>query len=200
MKKMCIALLFVAPVVFATQQKELSFRLSKLDTFTASFDQIVTSPEGQVISKGKGTLAVKRPNLFKWETKTPDENLLISDGKTLWYFTPFIEQVTAMWLEDAISQTPFVLLTRNNEKDWENYDVKQIGDLFKLSPKGKDSQGVFILNVLKDGRLTEFSVIEQDGQKSRFKFKNVRNTPLKDLMFTFTVPKGVELDDQRQKK
>lgn len=198
MKKIIISMLFmVAPVVFATPQEELSRRFSKLDTFTATFDQTVTSPEQEVIIEGKGKLAVKRPNLFRWETRAPDENVLISDGKTLWFYTPFIEQVSAMWLEDATSQTPFVLLISNNPKDWGNYNITQKGNVFTLLPKNKNTVSKFFVSVLPDGKLTEFSVIEQDGQTNRFEFKNIKNVQLNDALFQFSVPDGVELDDQR---
>lgn len=198
MKKMLLSLLLIAPAVFASPQQELNTRLDKLNSFTAAFNQTVTSPEGDVISEGEGTLAMKRPNLFNWETVTPDENLLISDGKTLWYYSPFIEQVTVMWLDDATSQTPFVLLTRNDPTDWQNYNVTQDGDKFVLSPKQASNLGEFVVNVRPDGRITEFAVIEQDGQMSRFALDNVKNASPSASLFSFTVPEGVELDDQRQ--
>lgn len=198
MKKMLFSLLLVAPAVFANPQQELNTRLGKLNNFTASFEQTVTSPEGDVISEGQGQLAMKRPNLFNWETVTPDENFLISDGKTLWYYSPFIEQVTAMWLEDATSQTPFVLLTRNDPKDWDNYNVEQHGDTFTLSPKKASNLGEFVVKVQPNGEITEFAVVEQDGQKSRFELGNVKNVSPSPSLFSFTVPEGVELDDQRQ--
>ncbi|WP_028022776.1 outer membrane lipoprotein chaperone LolA [Enterovibrio calviensis] len=197
-KMMLMSLLLVAPAVFATPQQELNTRLAKLNSFTANFEQIVTSPDGEVISEGEGTLAMKRPNLFNWETVMPDENVLVSDGKTLWYYSPFIEQVTAMWLEDATSQTPFVLLTRNDPKDWGNYNVKQDGNTFVLSPKQTGNLGEFVVDVQPDGRISQFAVVEQDGQTSRFALENVKNVLPSDSLFRFTVPDGVELDDQRQ--
>ena len=63
--------------------------------------------------EGEGTVEIARPSLFRWSTTFPDENLLVSDGKTLWYYSPFIEQVSIYWQEQATEQTPFVLLTRN---------------------------------------------------------------------------------------
>lgn len=65
----------------------------------------------------------------------PDESTLISDGKTLWFYNPFVEQVTATWLESATTNTPFMLIARNDSKEWQNYDVKQNGDRFELTLK-----------------------------------------------------------------
>lgn len=198
MKKLLFTLVFAASSVFANPQVELTERLSKLSGFSAHFTQKVTSPEGKLINEGKGELAMRRPNLFKWETQTPEETYLISDGITLWYFNPFIEQVTAMWLEDATEQTPFVLLTRNNANDWKKYKVEQKGNVFTLSPKKVTNMSQFEVNVGKDGKIKYFSVIEQDGQKSHFQLKDLvaKLPPLS--LFKFTPPKGAEMDDQRQ--
>lgn len=62
------------------------------------------SPDGETLVNGSGTVAVKRPNLFRWDTQKPDENLLVSDGKTVWYYNPFVEQVTAMWLKMPLNR------------------------------------------------------------------------------------------------
>ncbi len=117
MKKLVMSMLVAAPMLVAscawaaTPQQALSSRLDKVNAFSANFTQKVTSPDGEVLVNGTGDLSIKRPNLFRWKTATPDESLLVSDGKTVWYYSPFVEQVTAMWLMDATEQTPFVLLT-----------------------------------------------------------------------------------------
>ncbi len=202
-KRLLIGPLLMAPLLmttaaWATPQLELSTRLDKVNAFSASFAQKVVSPEGDLLVEGEGDMAIKRPNLFRWNTLTPDENMLVSDGKTLWYYSPFIEQVTAMWLKDATEQTPFVLLTRNSDADWANYNVAQTADTFTLTPKATNtSMGKFVLTVAKSGEVRGFSVIEQDGQRSQFTFSQFKKAEPKASMFTFVPPKGVELDDQR---
>lgn len=54
------------------------------------------------------------------------------------------------------------------------------------------------MKVQPNGEITEFAVVEQDGQKSRFELGNVKNVSPSPSLFSFTVPEGVELDDQRQ--
>ncbi|MCV6004971.1 outer membrane lipoprotein chaperone LolA, partial [Escherichia coli] len=81
------------------------------DGVSADFSKKVISAEGETVMEGEGTVEIARPSLFRWSTTFPDENLLISDGKTLWYYSPFIEQVSIYWQEQATEQTPFVLLT-----------------------------------------------------------------------------------------
>ncbi|EGQ9701900.1 outer membrane lipoprotein chaperone LolA [Vibrio parahaemolyticus] len=182
----------------ASPKDELNKRLAMNEGFSADFSQQVISPEGETVMEGEGSVEIARPSLFRWSTTFPDENLLVSDGKTLWYYSPFIEQVSIYWQEQATEQTPFVLLTRNRASDWDNYKISQKGNEFTLIPTAVDStQGKFQINIDAKGVVKGFNVIEQDGQKGLFTFSNVKLGKPKADRFTFTVPKGVEVDDQR---
>ncbi|EJE4552981.1 outer membrane lipoprotein chaperone LolA [Vibrio parahaemolyticus] len=182
----------------ASPKDELNKRLAMNEGFSADFSQQVISPEGETVMEGEGSVEIARPSLFRWTTTFPDENLLVSDGKTLWYYSPFIEQVSIYWQEQATEQTPFVLLTRNRASDWDNYKISQKGNEFTLIPTAVDStQGQFQINIDAKGVVKGFNVIEQDGQKGLFTFSNVKLGKPKADRFTFTVPKGVEVDDQR---
>lgn len=198
MKKLLLALVCFSSTVFAAPQDELAERLNQSSGFSANFTQQVFSPEGGLIVEGEGDVKISRPNLFRWHTKTPDENLLVADGKTLWYFNPFVEQVTMMWLDQATNQTPFVLLTRNDPKDWANYNIEQSGDDFTLVAKDdSDNSGQFIVSIAKSGVVNSFFVIEQDGQRSEFVFSQFSSQTPDKNNFIFNVPEGVDIDDQR---
>ena len=197
MKKFA-ALLMMSFSVFAAPKDELNQRLQLTDGFSADFSQKVVSPEGDTVMEGEGSVEIARPSLFRWTTTFPDENVLVSDGKTLWYYSPFIEQVSIYWQEQATAQTPFVLLTRNDESDWDNYNVTQQDNTFTLTPTAVDSnQGKFELIINAKGAIQGFSVIEQDGQQSQFSFNNIQLSKPSADRFDFVVPEGVEIDDQR---
>ncbi|TOC13238.1 outer membrane lipoprotein carrier protein LolA [Vibrio parahaemolyticus] len=193
-----LSISFFSAANAASPKDELNKRLAMNEGFSADFSQQVISPEGETVMEGEGTVEIARPSLFRWSTTFPDENLLVSDGKTLWYYSPFIEQVSIYWQEQATERTPFVLLTRNRASDWDNYKISQKGNEFTLIPTAVDStQGQFQINVDAKGVVKGFNVIEQDGQKGLFTFSNVKLGKPKADRFTFTVPKGVEVDDQR---
>lgn len=71
------------------------------------------------------------------DTKSPQENLIVSDGKDLWFYDPFVSQVTVNTVQDAVNNTPFVLLTSSDKSHWDQYDVSQSADTFVLKPKSK---------------------------------------------------------------
>ncbi len=197
MKKL-FALLLVSVSVWAAPKDELNERLQLTEGFSADFKQQIVSPEGDVVMEGEGTVEIVRPSLFRWTTTQPDENVLVSDGKTLWYYSPLISQVSIYRQEQATEQTPFVLLTRNRASDWDHYQVQQKDDVFTLIPTTAGSnQGQFKLEIDKKGQVKGFTILEQDGQKSAFHFENMNFAKPKAERFTFVIPKGVEVDDQR---
>ena len=109
------------------------------------------------VQQGSGKLQIKRPNLFRMDTKSPQETQIIADGKTLWYYDPFVQQVTAQWVKDAVNNTPFVLLTSNDKSHWNQYSVTQNADTFVLKPKAKNSNiKQFDIRVDANGVLKKF--------------------------------------------
>lgn len=196
--KKWIVLLFCSFSVLASPKETLSQRLALTEGFSAQFDQQVLSPDGETVMEGKGTVDVARPGLFRWETVEPDENILVSDGQTLWYYSPFIEQVSIYNQQQATEQTPFILLTRNQASDWNAYQVEAEGDVFTLTPITFESnQGRFQITIDAQGKVTRFTVIEQDGQQSRFTFHDVTLQKPPVSRFQFVIPDGVDVDDQR---
>jgi len=189
--------LVITPI-FAMTTQDLQIRLSKVNSFHATFSQRVTNAEGTIIQQGKGKLWIKRPNFFNWQMILPDENVLISDGKTLWFYNPFIKQVTVTWLKDIINNTPFMLIMCNNPYDWQQYNIKQQDDNFKLTPKiSNNNLKQFTITVTANGVIKVFSIIEQDGQKNTYFFKEQSNSIINANKFKFSLPKSVTLDDQR---
>ncbi|AHE64434.1 outer membrane lipoprotein chaperone LolA [Pasteurella multocida] len=200
LKTTALLTLFLSSAAWADAASELQQRLSKVNVLSADYAQTVSSSDGKNVQQGSGTLKIKRPNLFQMDNKTPQENQIISDGKTLWFYDPFVEQVTANWVKDAVNNTPFVLLTSDDSSHWVQYNVEQKADTFTLKPKAKQSNiKQFDIRIDSEGVLRNFSTIEKDGQTNLYILRNITNQPLADGVFKFSVPKGVELDDQRQK-
>ncbi|MDD7426239.1 MAG: outer membrane lipoprotein chaperone LolA [[Actinobacillus] rossii] len=196
-----LTLALVAPFVFADAASELQTRLQKVSVFSADFNQTVSSANGKQVQSGSGKIQIKRPNLFRMDNKAPQETQIIADGKTLWFYDPFVEQVTANWVADAVNNTPFVLLTSNEQSHWNQYNVQQNNDTFVLKPKSKNSNiRQFDIRIDANGVLKGFSTIEKDGQSNLYALRNITNADLADSLFKFSVSKGAEFDDQRNKK
>jgi outer membrane lipoprotein carrier protein len=194
----CLLSAFTSASVLADASSALKERLGQVNTFHANFTQTVTSAEGAAVQQGEGQLWVKRPNLFNWHMTSPDESVLVSDGQTLWFYNPFVEQVTATWLKNATGNTPFMLITRNDSNDWAQYNIKESGDNFELTPKSASGNlKQFTITVTSSGTIKSFTALEQDGQRTVYNLKGEQNASVDADKFKFTPPKGVTVDDQR---
>lgn len=188
-------------VADAQSVAELQRRLGQVSQYSADFDQTVRSSKGKQIQSGKGKFFVKRPNLFRMDSQSPQENQIISDGANLWFYDPFVSQVTVNKTQDAVNNTPFVLLTSTDKSHWDQYDVSQNMDTFVLKPKSKKSNlKQFDVRIDQNGTLKGFSTIERDGQSNLYVLRNITGKELAADLFKFNVPKGVEVDDQRSGK
>lgn len=203
MKKIFILCYFLTSLfslsAIADARSDLQQRLNKVNNLQTNFIQVVKDAQGKLVQEGKGQLWLKQPDLFRWHMMEPDESILVSDGKTLWFYDPFVEQVTASWLNDAAKDTPLILITRNNAKDWSNYIIIQVGDKFDLSPRpSMKNLRPFSIIIDEKGTIDSFETKESDGQTTTYKFTNNKVSEVDSRQFSFTPPNGVTVDDQRQ--
>ncbi|MFP3019221.1 MAG: outer membrane lipoprotein chaperone LolA [Arsenophonus sp.] len=178
---------------------ELQVRLNKIHSFYANFSQKVMKVNGDLIQKGEGQLWIKHPNLFRFHMVSPDENWLISDGSNFWFYNPLLEQVTVSLLNKITTDTPFMLITRNNPKDWKHYQISQNGNDFLMTTTQKNMGNLkkFSITIQSDGTIQEFASIEKNGQIILYELKSQKNDHVDDNKFKFFPPPGVTIDDQR---
>jgi len=189
-----------APHTSVAYKKELINKLSKIKQFSALFEQEVIDNAGNVLQRGGGSLAVKRPNLVYWETTSPDESLIVSDGESIFLFDPFIEQVTAYKLDGAIANTPILLITSDDPLLWKQYSVSRLSKnnfvIFNNEPNSRIKS--LEINFSHEDKLSGFTFVDVTGQSSKVELSKVDLSPdLAASLFSFTVPEGVYLDDQR---
>jgi outer membrane lipoprotein carrier protein len=196
-----------ATAVKATDKHVLMTKLAKLNFFKANFTQQIFSESGELLQQGAGKLAISKPNLVNWQTTEPDETFIISDGETLWFYDPFIDQATAYNLAQSIHNTPILLLTSNDEALWQQYEVSQSADDFIITPLKNNGQinsltvsfsNKGVSNKVAAEQLSEFSFVDATGQRSTIMLADFDATtkPEKSL-FDFNLPQGVDVVDKR---
>jgi len=182
-------------------KQQLILKIQHLSSFSAQFSQTVFDVEGNLLQENTGDLAVSKPNLLHWQVNKPNESLIVSDGKALWLYDPFIEQVSIYSANGAISNTPILLLANSDQALWQNYEVELVKENHYLI-KSKDSNSqVKSLELAFDRheKLNEFVILDATGQRSRVKLSDVLAlTHVQQTeLFTFKTPAGVDIDDQR---
>lgn len=177
----------------------LKNRLEKFQGFSATFEQTVIDADGNTLQNSTGKLVVKRPNLIYWETMQPDETLVVSDGATLWFYNPFVEQVSAFNVSNAVVNTPILLLSDTSTDTWQDYLVsQQSSDEYSIKSLNSDAQVKSLNLVFAGDHIAMFTIVDATGQLSHFKLSNMVTSPEPDnSLFEFTLPVDVDFDDQR---
>ncbi|NLY57316.1 MAG: outer membrane lipoprotein chaperone LolA [Gammaproteobacteria bacterium] len=197
---LCLSLLPLA--ASADDQSQAAARLNELlsraQTMTGGFSQMTLSANGANLQETTGSLALKRPGMFRWHTDPPLEQLLVSDGQKIWLYDPDLEQVTIQQLDQRLSHTPALLLSGDVSRLQESFDIQYTGGGnvldFTLTPKDADSMFDSLRVSFSDGVINDMQMSDPVGQRTNILFRNVQlNAPLDDEQFTFEVPEGVDV-------
>lgn len=164
--------------------------------FSATFSQKVTDPDGNLLQSASGQSLISDGGRFRWETFSPDESLVISDGETVWVYNPFVEQVTIMDLSQALENTPALLLSTTAQSAWQQYTIEQSGNSYLLHPRGEGSMIEWLKLSFEQGKLTALAIHDIQGQTNNVTFTS-QALP-SEMTFDFTVPDFADVDDRRQ--
>jgi outer membrane lipoprotein carrier protein len=181
----------------AGQQRVERF-LGSLEGFRADFRQVLNDRAGQVIDESTGTLAIRRPNRFRWEYLKPHEQVIVADGSRIWLYDSDLEQVTVRKLDDTLSATPAMLLSGEG-KLADNFTVTQAtteGDVqwIRMEPKRNDTDFKSVRLGFSADSLKFMQLADKLGQTTVLEFSQFeRNPPLDPSLFTFKVPPGADV-------
>lgn len=203
-----------APVSESAATASLNQYLSRLGSMQASFVQttqaINKTPARPMANQGLksshlnqkfiGTMQVKRPGQFRWETTSPAKQLIVTSGKTVWIYDPDLEQAVRQNMDEQVGNTPALLLSGQTGTIMKSFRVTQPNagqPYFVLYPKSED--GVFESLGIRFTNNAPSQMILKDslGQQTTIIFSNVKLNPsLSSSTFNFTPPKGTDVIDQ----
>ena len=183
--------------VQAGQARVESF-LNNLQGLQAQFHQVLTDRSGREVDQASGTLAIRRPNRFRWDYQDPYEQVIVADGSRVWLYDRDLEQVTVRKLDDTLSATPAMLLSGEG-KLAENFTVtdstRQGGiEWVQMTPKRADTDFKSVRLGFEGATLRYMELGDKLGQTTHLEFSNVERNPLLDpSRFTFSVPPGADV-------
>ena len=198
--------------------------LDNLKTLRASFLQTLADGQGHEIDRSTGTLIVARPGKFSWDIHphsgaankdsgpahgssdraasegipSGDGQLMVSDGRNLWFYDRDLEQVTVKPVDAALSATPAMLLSGTVDVR-KNFSLTPAGqreglDWVLVEPHGVDADFRDALFGFANGDLKRMILEDKLGQTATIMFDHIeRNVPVSAQETTFTPPKGVDV-------
>ena len=170
----------------------------QIESLSAFFQQEVFSAEGDHLSSAQGDMILLRPHYLRWNYRTPDALILVSDGGHFWSYDPLLEQATVTPLKDAMRDTPLTLLlsTDRPEKVFVAKSVEHRHgiDWTTLHTREGHGSGTEFLLGLRAGTLERLHFIDQFGQEVRIDFEQVQlNPPLQPEAFDWRPPPGTDI-------
>ncbi|HEY5559963.1 MAG TPA: outer membrane lipoprotein chaperone LolA [Steroidobacteraceae bacterium] len=185
------------PVADAAAARRVQSALGELSSLRAEFRQTVTDAGGQVIEKAAGTMSLARPGRFRWDYRVP-EQLIVSDGTTVWFHDIGLEQVTIRAAAETIAGTPAMLLTGEGDLEAE-FEIADggLGDGLAwslLTPRRSDGDFRALRLGFAGGELRRMVLLDRLGQTTDLAFERVERNPKLDAsQFSFTPPPGVDV-------
>jgi outer membrane lipoprotein carrier protein len=182
----------------------LQARYDQTQDFSATFTQETISKSIAAPAIMNGKMYIKKPGMMRVDYTDPKKWQIISDGVTSWLYFPDDKQVRIYKTADAFENVPFLNFLFGKGKIADDFtgtfgelDKAEAADnyLLVLAPKSKDStiDRVLVLVSKNDYLIKQLNTYDVLGSVMKIAFKDIAlNSGIKDSMFHFIVPPGVE--------
>jgi len=175
----------------------------KMNDLKAEFSQTAFNKSLNQSIPAQGTVYLKKGGKLRWEYSDPTPQEIVSDGKTLWVYTPTLSQVNVGPAPEALSGPAGSFLSGLG-KLREHFNVRFLNP---ADPRDKDGnvaldltpkQPLPTMNRLilsvdpKSWEARRAVIYDQFENTVTMQFSKITvNTGLADKLFTFVAPKGV---------
>ena len=178
-------------------------KYSRKQAFAGRFTQKTIYTDSDETTLSLGRLWIKGPDKMRWEYQSPEQQILVSDGKTIWYYTPDLNQVMVGKVDDIReARVPVNLMAK--------LQLKQKGFHLELS-RSKDLITVSLTPVADDktppfqSMAMIFSASDYSLQETRmedlfankivisYAWENTSHPALPGVEFSFKPPAGCDV-------
>jgi outer membrane lipoprotein carrier protein len=175
----------------------------KMNDLKAEFSQTAFNKSLNQSIPAQGTVYLKKGGKLRWEYAEPTKQEIISDGKSIWIYTPQLNQVNTGPAPEALSGPAGSFLSGLG-KLREHFNVR-----FLNPAQPRDAEGNVVLDLTPKQPLPTMSRLvlsvdprtwearravtyDQFENTVTMQFSKITvNTGLADKLFTFVAPKGV---------
>jgi outer membrane lipoprotein carrier protein len=194
-----LCLIAAAPVYAADGARAELDRFSEnVTNLSASFQQQVFDDAGNSLDAASGTLALARPNRFRWDYLEPEEQRIVADGDHIWIYDVELEQVSVRPQSFDEQQSPLAVLLDLKSLD-EQFNSEDRGaadgaQWLRLTPKSEEAEFAHVDLGFRDNQLQRMVMVDIVGQRTEIVFQGwKRNAQLAPGTFFFEPPPGVDV-------
>jgi outer membrane lipoprotein carrier protein len=185
--------------VFASPATDVEKYLSGLASWSADFEQTIDDGHGNVLRSAAGRLYLQRPGKFRWDYSKPSEQLVLADGKQIWFYDKDLAQANVRGMDTSLASTPASLLSGSGSVS-DQFNVTALPPSvgltwYQLIPKHADTDfQVVRIGFTKNGELASMFLADKLNQITQLMFSNSkRNDKFAPDLFTFVPPPGVDV-------
>jgi len=185
--------------------EKIEAKQKDLTDLQADVIQTTSTREQKDFETVTGQIILKVPGRFSIHYKEPAEQVIVSNGKSVWIYTPELKQVVEQNVRPENRE--YILLQPGQSVKFirENYSVVLAGNetvdardcwILKLTPKnsGPETSTLCIWMDVRDCVPVKTAASDASGTTVTSLFKNIRtNKGVGDKLFEFNVPDGVEV-------
>jgi outer membrane lipoprotein carrier protein len=199
-----ISLMFLATVLRAAPGPspgpagDVDKYLTGLSSWTADFTQTIDDGHGKVMRSAAGKLYLQKPGKFRWDYSQPSEQVILADGKQIWFYDKELAQANVRDMDSSLASTPASLLSGSSSVSTE-FNVTALppnGGLqwFQLIPKRADTDFQLVRIGFDKGDLRSMFLADKLNQITQLTFTNSkRNVSFAPDLFSFVPPPGVDV-------
>jgi outer membrane lipoprotein carrier protein len=153
----------------------------------------------------QGSVYFLKPAKMNWNYEVPDPQRFISNGETIWFYQPKLNQVTLTDFTNSFSSDIPVTFLLGIGSLKESFEARgtckaEGGVIVELTPKKSDASLSHFLLLVNEKELTPLGakVIDLGGNETTIRLLSPafdRQLPVSQ--FSFEIPKGVDVIDNR---
>lgn len=168
----------------------------------AVFKQINESAALKTRKESEGVVSILRPGKVRWETQSPDPSIFISDGKTMWFYSPPFDaesngQLVIRKASDTQSKLATALLSGEFQTGPDLKVAAKGSNRFQLIPRKGTSGDVMTAEIEIDAQKLLISKVilkHKDGNHSEITLsKVIFGKGVTPDMFQFKAPPKTEI-------
>jgi outer membrane lipoprotein carrier protein len=150
----------------------------------------------------QGFVQVKKPGRMRWDYRSPEKKLFVSDGTTIYFHDIANNQVTVTHMPqgDEVSSAALFLLGKGDLVRDFTPSMGTSGDpntyVLRLVPRREEADFDWLELTVdrKTLQLRALTAAEKQGGRTTFTFSNFKeNVDLADKTFVFKIPPGAEV-------
>lgn len=189
----------LSAAVRASPTADVDKYLNGLASWSADFEQTIDDGRGNVLRSAAGRLYLQRPGKFRWDYTQPSEQLVLADGKQIWFYDKDLAQANVRDMDASLASTPASLLSGGASVSTQ-FNVTAMPpsaglQWFQLIPKHADTDFQLVrIGFNKSGELASMFLADKLNQVTQLTFSNSkRNEKFAPDLFSFVPPPGVDV-------